>query len=161
MASHYIEAIHTVQPMGPYHLCGWSMGGIVAYEMAKQLKSRGQEVGLIALLDIMADDREKQIKALSSQVKTNEFITAALPASQADAVVSVNQGNLRAMLDYILQAYPGKVTLIKAIEQPSSISSDPYFGWRKYAQWGVEVHETPGNHFSMMATPHVSFWQKH
>ncbi|WP_250126451.1 non-ribosomal peptide synthetase [Chroococcidiopsis sp. CCMEE 29] len=160
MASHYIEAIHTVQPMGPYHLCGWSMGGIVAYEMAKQLKSRGQEVGLIALLDIMADDREKQIKALSSQVKTNEFITAALPASQADAVVSVNQGNLRAMLDYILQAYPGKVTLIKAIEQPSSISSDPYFGWRKYAQWGVEVHETPGNHFSMMATPHVSFLAK-
>lgn len=43
MASEYIEAIRTVQPEGPYMLGGWSLGGLVAYEMAKQLNQRESE----------------------------------------------------------------------------------------------------------------------
>jgi amino acid adenylation domain-containing protein len=51
MAAEYVRAIRAVQPMGPYHLGGWSMGGVVAYEMAQQLRAQGQSVGLLALLD--------------------------------------------------------------------------------------------------------------
>lgn len=54
MASHYIEALRTVQPQGPYLLGGWSMGGIVAFEMAQQLQKQGQKVALVALLDAIA-----------------------------------------------------------------------------------------------------------
>ncbi|HVR96715.1 MAG TPA: thioesterase domain-containing protein, partial [Thermoanaerobaculia bacterium] len=39
------------QPAGPYFLGGWSMGGVVAYEMARQLEAQGERVALLAMLD--------------------------------------------------------------------------------------------------------------
>ena len=51
MAAYYIEALQTLQPEGPYLLGGWSMGGVVAFEMAQQLRAQGQRVALLALLD--------------------------------------------------------------------------------------------------------------
>jgi amino acid adenylation domain-containing protein len=51
MAAEYVAAIRSIQPHGPYHLGGWSMGGVVAYEMAQHLRQQGQAVGLLALLD--------------------------------------------------------------------------------------------------------------
>lgn len=54
IAAYYIEAIQAIQPRGPYHLGGWSFGGLVAFEMAQQLKQAGHEVALLALLDTLA-----------------------------------------------------------------------------------------------------------
>ncbi len=51
MARHYVDAIRTVQPHGPYHLAGFSFGALVAYEMAVQLAAAGEPPGLVALLD--------------------------------------------------------------------------------------------------------------
>ncbi|NJR75191.1 MAG: hypothetical protein HC773_19260 [Scytonema sp. CRU_2_7] len=51
MAAYYIEELRVVQPQGPYLLGGWSMGGIVAFEMATQLQKQGDKVALLALLD--------------------------------------------------------------------------------------------------------------
>jgi amino acid adenylation domain-containing protein len=51
MAAHYIEAMKTVQPEGPYLLGGWSLGGIVAYEMAQQLAAQGQRIRHLLMLD--------------------------------------------------------------------------------------------------------------
>jgi thioesterase domain-containing protein len=51
MAAEYVEAVREVQPEGPYHLGGWSVGGLVALEMAQQLLARGERVNLLALLD--------------------------------------------------------------------------------------------------------------
>jgi amino acid adenylation domain-containing protein len=54
MASRYITAIRTIQPDGPYLLGGWSMGGIVAFEMAQQLQQQGHSVSKLILLDTTA-----------------------------------------------------------------------------------------------------------
>jgi thioesterase domain-containing protein/acyl carrier protein len=51
MATDYVQAIRGFQPVGPYWLAGWSMGGVIAYEMARQLKQQGQEIGMLALID--------------------------------------------------------------------------------------------------------------
>ncbi|HEY0737985.1 MAG TPA: amino acid adenylation domain-containing protein [Herpetosiphonaceae bacterium] len=51
MARSYLEAIRAVQPEGPYLLGGWSLGGVIAFEMARQLLQQGQQVGLLALID--------------------------------------------------------------------------------------------------------------
>jgi thioesterase domain-containing protein len=53
MASRYLAEIRSVQPVGPYLLGGWSLGGVIAFEMARQLRERGEEVALLALLDSM------------------------------------------------------------------------------------------------------------
>jgi amino acid adenylation domain-containing protein len=51
MAANYIRDIRKVQPVGPYHLGGYSFGGTVAFEIAQQLHAQGQEIGLLAILD--------------------------------------------------------------------------------------------------------------
>lgn len=51
MAGHYVRELMRFQPDGPYLLGGFCFGGIVAFEMAVQLRRRGCEVGLLALLE--------------------------------------------------------------------------------------------------------------
>ncbi|MBD2244331.1 non-ribosomal peptide synthetase [Nostoc sp. FACHB-888] len=51
MATHYIQEIQTLQPNGPYFLGGYSFGGVVAFEMARQLQDQGEQVGIIVMLD--------------------------------------------------------------------------------------------------------------
>ena len=52
-AAHYIEGLREIQPRGPYRLGGWSSGGVMAYEMARQLRALGESVEL--LLDTETD----------------------------------------------------------------------------------------------------------
>jgi amino acid adenylation domain-containing protein len=51
MASRYIDEIRSVRPHGPYQLCGFSFGGLVAFEMAVRLRAQNEAVSLLALLD--------------------------------------------------------------------------------------------------------------
>ena len=50
-ASHYIEELRRVQPQGPYRLGGLCAGGVLAYEMARQLVAQGEVVALLAIID--------------------------------------------------------------------------------------------------------------
>jgi thioesterase domain-containing protein len=51
MAELYIQAMRSVQPSGPYQLGGWSLGGLLAWEIARQLTDEGETIGLLALID--------------------------------------------------------------------------------------------------------------
>jgi amino acid adenylation domain-containing protein len=55
MAATYIQSIIKVNPNGPYAIAGFSFGGIVAFEIARQLKEQGKKVSIIALLDSYVD----------------------------------------------------------------------------------------------------------
>jgi amino acid adenylation domain-containing protein/non-ribosomal peptide synthase protein (TIGR01720 family) len=54
IAARYLALVRQLQPAGPYLLLGWSMGGVLAFEMARQLRRRGERVELLALLDTVA-----------------------------------------------------------------------------------------------------------
>ena len=54
MASHYVGELRRIQPHGPYCLGGHSFGGLVAFEMARQLAKQGDEVSMLAILDTAA-----------------------------------------------------------------------------------------------------------
>lgn len=56
VATSYIEAIRTVQQAGPYHLAGLSFGGIVAFEMARQLQQQGEQIAFLGLFDAVLID---------------------------------------------------------------------------------------------------------
>ncbi len=60
MAAHYAAAIQTVQPQGPYLIGGWSLGGNLAFETARQLAQQGHEIGLLALIDCGALPPERE-----------------------------------------------------------------------------------------------------
>jgi thioesterase domain-containing protein len=51
IASHLILQIQRIWPLGPYCLAGYSFGGVMAFEVARQLEARGAEVQLVMLLD--------------------------------------------------------------------------------------------------------------
>ncbi|NEQ16744.1 MAG: type I polyketide synthase, partial [Moorea sp. SIO3E2] len=60
IAAHHIKAVQTVQPNGPYLLGGHSFGGKVAFEMAQQLLSQGQEVSLLTIVDVQVEIPEPE-----------------------------------------------------------------------------------------------------
>jgi thioesterase domain-containing protein len=51
MAEQYLAEIRRAQPQGPWHLAGWSFGGLVAFETARRLRAAGEDVALLALID--------------------------------------------------------------------------------------------------------------
>ncbi|CAA0088885.1 Dimodular nonribosomal peptide synthase [Zhongshania aliphaticivorans] len=51
MAKEYIDHIRRVQPAGPYHLLGWSMGGLLAHEITRRLEADGETINYLAILD--------------------------------------------------------------------------------------------------------------
>jgi thioesterase domain-containing protein len=51
MARDYADQIRKVQSAGPYHLLGWSLGGNVAFAIAEELERRGEQIGLLVILD--------------------------------------------------------------------------------------------------------------
>ena len=58
MARDYTDQIRMEQPSGPYHLLGWSLGGNIAFAIAEELERRGQEIGLLVILDANLADRD-------------------------------------------------------------------------------------------------------
>lgn len=65
LARRCIDEMRQVRPRGPYYLGGYSFGGIVAYEMARQLVEAGEEVPLIAMLDSATPEHHHVKRALS------------------------------------------------------------------------------------------------
>ena len=60
MARDYVAAVRSVQSHGPYLLGGWSVGGLIAFEMARQLQAQGEEIRLLALFDTPAPNGEEE-----------------------------------------------------------------------------------------------------
>lgn len=54
IAAYYISEISAVKPDGPYNIAGYSFGGYVAFEMAKQLRKAGRKVSFLGLFDTIA-----------------------------------------------------------------------------------------------------------
>jgi amino acid adenylation domain-containing protein len=66
MADYYVTQIKQIQPTGPYALLGWSMGGLIAFEMARKLNSADQQVSLLVMLDTQNPQKVPKIKNVST-----------------------------------------------------------------------------------------------
>jgi amino acid adenylation domain-containing protein len=88
LAARYVEALREVQPSGPYRLGGWSLGGMVAFEMARQLEQQGEQVEQLVLIDSYAFDQRPPEGAGESWLAARfvEFTArlAGLPAPELD-----------------------------------------------------------------------------
>ncbi|HZF07305.1 MAG TPA: amino acid adenylation domain-containing protein [Thermoanaerobaculia bacterium] len=81
MASAYVEAVRRQQPRGPYLLTGWSFGGLVAFEMARQLAGSGEEVPLLALFDTQAPEPPRAEHSLDDFLIITELLGSDLGRS--------------------------------------------------------------------------------
>ena len=65
IAADYVQAVKRVQPEGPYAFAGLSFGGVVAFEMARQMSQSGGQMALLALLDASALGSHKRLPRAS------------------------------------------------------------------------------------------------
>jgi thioesterase domain-containing protein/acyl carrier protein len=72
MAAHYISELQAIQPEGPYLLAGWSMGGVIALEMAQQLLQRGSRTTLLAILDSVIARPQVRQRALEKTIEISD-----------------------------------------------------------------------------------------
>ncbi|MEM9216705.1 MAG: amino acid adenylation domain-containing protein [Cyanobacteria bacterium P01_F01_bin.150] len=113
MASAYIHSIQTVQPHGPYYLAGWSMGGVIAIEMAQQLQSMGEPVELVILIDSYTPS------ASTEGITTSETISS---DSASDALVIANIQSLITDLNGLFGTeLPIDASELKALEPEAQL----------------------------------------
>ena len=168
MASHYLDEIRTVQAEGPYHLGGFSLGGLVAYEMARQLLARKEEVGLLVLFDTYAGKPKSVNHSLMNVLLRPTWAQIApLPAALGKKIrrtfrmwrlpedlKKIMRTNAAAADQYQLQAYPGKATLLRA-DDSWGVSHDAYAGWQRLVAT-LETIEIKGAHMDILREPHVA-----
>nr|WP_307814813.1 non-ribosomal peptide synthetase [Gordonia sp. BP-119] len=98
LAARYVAEIRAIVPQGPYHLVGWSLGGLIAQEMAAELRSQGAEVGFLGLLDsypATGDELET-----GGELETDGAAARAeVSAEDARATVADLLGGWRAVID--------------------------------------------------------------
>ncbi|MFE5596592.1 amino acid adenylation domain-containing protein, partial [Streptomyces sp. NPDC056549] len=73
MAAHYAAAVREALPEGPYRLGGWSMGGVIALEMAAQLTAAGADVELLTVIDLMVEPGPTQGAPVSDETLLSWF----------------------------------------------------------------------------------------
>jgi len=92
LAPFYLESIQKIQPKGPYYFCGYSFGGLLAYEMASRLLNDGEEVNLVAMLDAANPAMLSNL----SQAEAADFHKTYLADRLKIYAKQLMQGNLRA-----------------------------------------------------------------
>ena len=171
MAAHYIAEIRKVQPRGPYYIGGFSFGGLVAYEMARQLTAQDEGVGSLLLFDtytakltsktvslaniLLSDHRKELLAKLPAALKKS--LKRRLGSWQIPSHLKrVRDACSQAAADYVLKPYSGRVTLFCAREKSLRSSNGMYSGWALLAAGGVEVHDIAGDHGGMLREPQVA-----
>jgi thioesterase domain-containing protein len=87
MALYYLGSIETLQPHGPFFLVGYSLGGLVALEMAQRLSAKGEKIALLAMLDSYPHthymSRWQVARLLAHRTAWHAATAARLPLPQA------------------------------------------------------------------------------
>jgi len=73
MAANYIKSMQSIQNEGPYMLGGWSMGGLIAYEMAQQLRRQNQDISMLVLFDTWISVNRHYVKEGAEALLQNLF----------------------------------------------------------------------------------------
>ena len=174
MAAFYIKEIRSFQPEGPYNVGGYSLGGLIAFEMARQLQADGQEIGVLALLDTYPGKAKSNKMLLSSLMSLPRKEQLAYVAHRAKRIRKGIKRRFEALFlprplkevrrvfaiaedKYKPQVYFGSATWFRATEKGLRGVDNPTDDWSKWVTGGVEVHEIAGDHGSILKEPDVRY----
>ncbi|MEI4623585.1 non-ribosomal peptide synthase/polyketide synthase [Bacillus pfraonensis] len=175
----YIEEIKRVQPEGPYHLGGWSLGGAIAYKIATVLRNQGEEVELLVLMDtkVPSGEDHKTREDMLSYI-SKHFIPRDLTEQEGELVHQQDMLVERLIIEGVLPPDADLMNLrqvINAHRKCLNIMAGhdliPYFGEVIYfsaeegkelfTDWGpllkgrVNKYSVPGSHEEIVGSPAV------
>ncbi|MET0132299.1 MAG: amino acid adenylation domain-containing protein, partial [Kibdelosporangium sp.] len=174
LAREYLAAVRAVRPTGPYHLLGWSFGGLVAHAMATQLQAEGEQVGLLAVLDAYPpDDRPRYpgdwtpdvilnavLESLGHPPDTTQPLTpatflelladkgsplAGLDEARVAAMADVFAGNLALAGTFAPGRFEGDLLVFRATGDKTEDDVSPS-SWSPYVSGAVRVTEIACRH---------------
>ncbi|MEV4257331.1 amino acid adenylation domain-containing protein, partial [Spirillospora sp. NPDC049652] len=177
MAADYAELIRTVRPEGPYHLAGWSLGGLIAYETACRLQAAGAEVGLLALIDsyhgqdldsaerdvlpevlgaigmdpaALIRDGEPDVPRIMELLAERADVLATLGEDDLVRVFRAYQAGIRQAETYRPGTFRGDVLFFTALRGRPADAPDPVEHWGAVVAGRVAEHPVDAEHHGLM-----------
>ncbi|WP_420076537.1 amino acid adenylation domain-containing protein [Streptomyces sp. JL3001] len=154
LAATYVERVRQVQPQGPYHLLGWSFGGLVAHEMAVRLQEAGEKVDFLAALDVAPvepDDPNPTDEQIRTAFLEHHARGADIPEADLRHLMTVMRHHTDIARRFTPDRYTGELTLFVAADEPDAPAGDPAARWRPYVDGAVVVHDVPCGHEEMLS----------
>ena len=182
LATEYIRSMRQLQPEGPYMLGGMCAGGLIAFEMARQLREKGQQIALVGIFDTwnihtytwlwVVDYYWRRFKTLLRQARRGDFNSAMRTAGRSLRTVLKKflPGAVRPQAsvpddpwrtgyvpppDFVPNVYPGRLTVFRIHKRPYYRINDEALGWGQRALGGVDIEVIPGDHDSIFREPNV------
>lgn len=173
-AAKYIQEIRKQQPVGPYRLVGYSLGGLIAYEMAQQLLKAGEEIELLAIVDTrspklarpsngLRDKAHQMANAIhglpfrrkagfAMQILRRLLIKAGLMSFSPEELKERRESGyiLSAIAAYDPEPYPGKIVLFQAEHK-----SDKRHGWEVTETGSIDIHRIASDHALILDKPNA------
>jgi amino acid adenylation domain-containing protein len=161
MAETYADRIQAHQPSGPYHLLGWSFGGVVAHAVAVELERRGGVVARLVLLD--------------AEPRLNSTASRAVDRRQLDEIVGVRNesASYRALLDRLVHNFDTNVgayrdheaglfhgDLVMFCAEPDGTDRRSVLrrSWRPHVTGDITLHSIACTHQAMLTTDALSLY---
>jgi amino acid adenylation domain-containing protein len=178
LAARLVRTIRAAQPHGPYHMGGWCISGLLAYEAAAQLIEAGEVVKLVVVIDsanpthfrtipkytLMASKLVCHLKRLLHTEIGEAFVYAQQRMkgflTQLTERQSFEEDPLEPLLDRAAHAYDPKpiqarVLVVQPVDRPEAL--DLRTSWADLRKYGnLEVSDIPGTHATMFEEPHVA-----
>jgi len=182
MARYSLDAVRQLQPHGPYLLVGYSLGGLVTLEMARQLNTAGESVALLAMLDSYPEIRylsfAQRVRLLARLATRRASTAMKLPMRDAVSLL-LRPSRRRSLTPKVSYQPPADVSLsptMQRIRQSAYLALTryqprPYSGRIRFVRAAVptdfpadpsavwahlagkfEVETVPGDHLGIMTT---------
>ncbi|MGN7131733.1 amino acid adenylation domain-containing protein [Rhodococcoides corynebacterioides] len=173
LARDYVDRLQAAHPTGPYHLLGWSLGGLIAHAMTAELERRGERVATLAMLDsytLTAEylDRVPTLRDLIEEV-TGTPLPEGLdptPADAADLARAAGDGAAALTADVVERLHRGYVhgSTLAHRYRPTPVEADVLFfsatadevnahdtrrraaAWEPFVRGTVQDHPIPCAH---------------
>jgi amino acid adenylation domain-containing protein len=200
MAATYLAELKRLQPAGPYLLCGHSLGGLVAFEMAATLRASGDEVVFVGMIDsprpgstnqgageeidtakllvsivraaarftrksvsLRAEDivdlpEEEQVRRVVAELSELKMLPREGLEQWVKRSLKAGRAHVAARRAYQPQAADLPVTYFRAEQEPLSDAAE---SWHRLSQGRFELLDTPGDHVTVLAEPHVLALSEH
>jgi thioesterase domain-containing protein/acyl carrier protein len=186
MAANYADRIQAMYPDGPYNLLGWSFGGIVAHELAIELRRRGCEIPRLILLDPQGGDdlaghdlveKDIQDEVLRVYRKNIPGQSDSLTFEQIEELIrkwgAAEHDRFKQFMDFVLQnhnhnralhrghvpgVYDGDVVLFTAALDQGGLNSPAPQSWRPYVAGDIAAHSVDCTHGDMVTAEALSLY---
>jgi amino acid adenylation domain-containing protein len=167
MAESYADRIQALYPTGPYNLLGWSFGGVVAHELAIELRRRGCAVQRLILLDV-APNHNGSITVRNQALDESQIVEGilrfskefALPFKQVrefgEFIVKNLEANELLHSEHVPGVFDGDMVIFSAAQRESD--SSLLQSWRPYVAGDMTEYSIDCTHQGMMTAESLSLY---